>query len=197
MKTLFILVLSMVSSQAAAFCGTYVGSPGVELTNQTSQVIIARQGARTTLTLANDYIGDAKDFAMLIPVPEVLGEDDITTVRPELFQRFDDYSAPRLVRYECEDYAWEDDALGGDADSSPDVDVDAEEGGTPRVVVEAEYSVGIYEIVILSADESGALIDWLTINGYGVDGSAEALLGEYIEAGAFFFAAKVSYPKSA
>ena len=195
MKSLFILVLSMVSSQAAAFCGTYVGSPGVELTNQTSQVIIARQGARTTLTLANDYIGDAKDFAMLIPVPEVLDEDDISTVRPELFQRFDDYSAPRLVRYECEDYDWQDDALDGDADSSPDVDVDADEGGAPRVVVEAEYSVGIYEIVILSADESGALIDWLTINGYGVNGSAEALLGEYIEAGAFFFAAKVALQK--
>ena len=189
MKSLFILVLSMVSSQAAAFCGTYVGSPGVQLTNQTSQVIIARQEARTTLTLANDYTGDAKDFAMLIPVPEVLGEDDITTVRPELFQRFNDYSAPRLVRYECEDYDWREDSMDGD--SSPDVDLDADEGGAPRVVVEAEYSVGIYEIVILSADESGALIDWLTIHGYGVDGSAEALLGEYIEAGAYFFAAKV------
>lgn len=186
-------VLSLFSNPSMAFCGTYVGSPGVNLTNRTSQVIIARQGVQTTLTLANDYEGDAQDFAMLIPVPEILGEDDIKTVRPELFQRFDDYSAPRLVRYECEDFSW-DDQMDGDADADSDADVD--EGGAPRVIVEAEYSVGIYEIVILSADESGSLLAWLTSNGYGVDASAETLLDEYIDAGAYFFAAKIGLQRA-
>ncbi len=184
------LVLSQFSTPAGAFCGTYVGSPGVNLTNKTSQVIIARQETRTTLTLANDYEGAAQEFAMLIPVPEILEEDDIKTVRPELFQRFDDYTAPRLVRYECEDFSW-DEQMDGDADADADGDVDADAGGAPRVIVEAEYSVGIYEIVILSADESGALLTWLDANGYGVDASAESLLAEYIDSGAYFFAAKV------
>ena len=191
------LVASIFSAPASAFCGTYVGSPGVELTNQTSQVIIARQGTRTTLSLANDYEGDALDFAMLIPVPEVLDEEDITTVRPELFQRFNNYSSPRVVTYECEDFAY-DDWADGDADADSDADADADEGGAvPDVIVEAEYAVGIYNIVILSAAESGALMSWLETNGYGVSEDAEELLGEYIDGGAYFFAAKVNLNEAA
>jgi uncharacterized protein (TIGR03382 family) len=190
----FALVASIFSAPASAFCGTYVGSPGVELTNQTSQVIIARQGTRTTLSLASDYEGDALDFAMLIPVPEVLGEEDITTVRPELFQRFNNYSSPRVVNYECEDFAydeWDSAETDGDADADADADVD-DDGVVPDVVVEAEYAVGIYNIVILSAEESGSLMSWLETNGYGVSEDAEELLGEYIAGGAYFFAAKVN-----
>jgi hypothetical protein len=190
MRTIIATFLALWAGPVAAFCGTYVGSPGVELTNQTSQVIIAREGTRTTLTLANDYVGDATNFAMIIPVPEVLDEDDIATVRPELFQRFNNYSAPRVVTYECEDWV-DDDFEDGDADSDSDSDVDEDSGSPPSVVVEAEYSVGIYEIVILSSTESSALVGWLSDNGYAVEYNAEAMLGEYIEAGSYFFAAKV------
>jgi hypothetical protein len=190
MRTLIATVFGLWAGPAAAFCGTYVGSPGVELTNQTSQVIIARQGSRTTLTLANDYQGDATDFAMLIPVPAVMAEEDIRTVSPELFQRFDNYSAPRLVTYECEDFSWED-----DMDSSGGMDGgggdDGAEEAPSSVVVEAEYAVGIYDIVILSSSDSSDLIEWLAENGYGADPQAEEMLGEYIDDGQLFFAAKV------
>jgi len=190
MRTLLALAAIAAHSDASAFCGTYVGSPGVELINQTSQVIMSRQGARTTLTLANEYEGPASDFAMLIPVPEVLGEDAISTARPELFQRFDDYSAPRVVTYECEDFAWEDG--DADADADADSDADADTSAPPDVVVEAQYQVGIYDIVILSAVESGALLTWLDDNGYGITPDAGEILGDYIDAGSFFFAAKVN-----
>ena len=193
MRSLIATVLGLWAGPAAAFCGTYVGSPGVDLTNQTSQVIIARQGTKTTLTLANDYQGEATDFAMLIPVPVVLAEEDIRTVGPELFQRFNNYSAPRIVTYECEDFSWDEDMLseggmdGGGEDGESD-------GGSaaPPVVVEGEYAVGIYDIVILSATESGALIEWLTTNGYGANEQAEEMLTEYIDEGQLFFAAKVN-----
>lgn len=191
MRTLIATVLGLWAGPAAAFCGTYVGSPGVDLTNQTSQVIIARQDSRTTLTLANDYQGEATDFAMLIPVPMVMEREDITTVRPELFQRFDNYSAPRLVTYECEDFYWEDDMASGGMDGGGD-DGAPEESAEPSVVVEAEYAVGIYDIVILSSTDSSDLIDWLTDNGYGANPQAEEMLGEYIDDGQLFFAAKVN-----
>jgi len=188
---IFLSFISLLfSAGASAFCGTYVGSPGVELVNQTSQVILSRQDQRTTLTLANDYQGLAREFAMLIPVPKVLGEDEITTVRPELFQRFDDYSAPRVVRYECEDYEWQDGDADGDADADADGDADADT--SPDVTVEAEYQVGIYDVVILSAEESGALLFWLDSNGYGVSPEAESILADYIASGSYFFAAKVN-----
>ena len=123
------------------FCGMSVGSPGVELTNSTSQVIISRLGDRTTLTMAPNYEGDATDFVMLVPVPVVLEEDDIRTARPELFQRLNDYSAPRVVEYACSDFEWDDEVPidDGPADDGPGDDGWEEEPGGG----EADYSHGI------------------------------------------------------
>jgi hypothetical protein len=186
-----LFTITMLASPAHAFCGTYVGQAGAELYNNASQVAVARQGERTTLTLVNDYQGDASEFALLIPVPEVLGEEDVRVLDQELPGRLDAYSAPRLVRYECSDFHRD----TGDWDS-----VSADSGGAPEsgegvddsVTVEASFSAGEYDIVILSADESGALLSWLGDNGYAVGSEAEELLGEYIAGGAKFFAAKVN-----
>jgi MYXO-CTERM domain-containing protein len=129
---------------------------------------------------------------MLIPVPVVLGEDDVSQASPELFQRFDNYSAPRVVRYECEDFNWTDGDADADTDADADADADADSDADPSVVVEAQYQVGIYDVVILSAEESGGLLMWLDANGYGVDPDAEEVLGQYIDSGSYFFAARVN-----
>ena len=57
---------------AWAFCGFYVGKADTSLYNQASQVIIARDKQRTILTMANDYQGSAKDFALVVPIPVIL-----------------------------------------------------------------------------------------------------------------------------
>lgn len=57
---------------AWAFCGFYVAKADVSLFNQASQVIIARDNNRTILTMANDYRGDVKEFAIVVPVPTVI-----------------------------------------------------------------------------------------------------------------------------
>ena len=186
---LFTTIL-MLAPEAQAFCGHYVGQAGVDLYNNASQVAVARQGSRTTLTLVNDYQGEASEFALVVPVPEVLGEEDVRVLDNELPARLDAYSAPRLVRYECEDFEWD-----YDYDSSLDTGAANEGSGgsaDDSVTVEASFSAGEYDIVILSAEESGALITWLGDNGYAVSTDAEELLGEYIAGGAKFFAAKVN-----
>ena len=43
---------------AQAFCGFYVGKADAGLFNQASQVIKARDGDRTVISMANDYRGD-------------------------------------------------------------------------------------------------------------------------------------------
>ena len=78
--------LLLAASNAHAFCGTFVASEG-DMTNGASQVALVRQGTRTTLTMANDFDGPAEDFAMLVPVPEVLGEEDVKVVDPAVFIR--------------------------------------------------------------------------------------------------------------
>ena len=188
-----LLTLSFLSGtlqDANAFCGHYVGTTGADLYNNASQIAVARQGGRTTLTLVNDFEGDASEFALVVPVPEVLGADDVAVVDPSVVTRVDAYSAPRLVRYECSDFSY-----GGDTGALDSANEESEASGgdaDDSVTVEAEFSVGEYDIVILSAEESAALIVWLNDNGYGVSEDAEELLGGYLSAGAKFFAAKVN-----
>ena len=45
--------------------------------------------------------------------------------------------------------------------------------------------------MVLSAEESGALIDWLGGNGYAVSADGADLMQEYLDAGSYFFAARV------
>jgi hypothetical protein len=65
----------------------------------------------------------------------------------------------------------------------------------PAVRVEAEFSVSEYEIVILSADDAGALDAWLRQNRYRIPEGAEKVLRPYVLAGSKFFVAKVNVAK--
>ena len=79
-----VLALMWTVPASHAFCGTYVGQAGAGLYNQASQVVMVRQGLRTTLTLANDFEGDLEDFVLVVPVPLVLAEEDVDVVDPEI-----------------------------------------------------------------------------------------------------------------
>src|SRR5215510_2023228 len=92
------------NSQALlAFCGFYVAKADSKLFNKASQVVLVRQGDRTVLTMANDFKGDPKEFAIVIPVPVVLQEGQIHIGDKALLDHLDAYSAPRLVEYFDED----------------------------------------------------------------------------------------------
>jgi hypothetical protein len=84
---------------AWAFCGFYVAKADINLYNQASQVVISRNGDRTILTMANDYQGEVKDFALVVPVPVVLQQDQVNIGEPKIMERLDAFSAPRLVEY--------------------------------------------------------------------------------------------------
>src|SRR5256885_14658632 len=82
-----------------AFCGFYVAKADTKLFNKASQVVLVRQGDRTVLTMANDFKGDPKEFAVVIPVPSVLQKEQIHIGEKALLDHLDAYSAPRLVEY--------------------------------------------------------------------------------------------------
>ena len=101
------LAALIVPAAAQAFCGTYVGEAGAELTSGASKVVMVRDGNRTVLTLANDVEGSVKDFAVVIPVPEVLSEEDVRVLDPAILDTVAEYSGPRLVTYQCSDFAYD------------------------------------------------------------------------------------------
>ena len=174
-------------SQAHAFCGTYVGGAGTQQYASVSTVALWRNGTRTVLSVANDVRGDTQNFVMVVPVPQVIPEEDVHVLDPEVFDRLNTYSEPRLVEYVCEDFERMDDTGMGWAEDS----TDSAWGDTADVNVEAQYIVGEYEIVILSSEDSEALVTWLINNEYEVPIESQDMLGEYIDAGSLFFAAKI------
>jgi hypothetical protein len=99
------LAAALVSSSAglAAFCGFYVGKADTKLFNRASEVVLVRDGDRTVMTMASDFEGDLKEFAIVIPVPTFLKREQIHVGDKALVDHLDAYSAPRLVEYFDED----------------------------------------------------------------------------------------------
>ncbi|MEO1404820.1 MAG: DUF2330 domain-containing protein, partial [Cyanobacteria bacterium J06635_1] len=95
----FLFCLVSFAAPAWAFCGFYVAKADTSLYNRASQVAIAREGDRTVLTMANDYEGEVSDFAMVVPVPVVLQENQVKVAESTILDRLDAFSAPRLVEY--------------------------------------------------------------------------------------------------
>ncbi|HXB43843.1 MAG TPA: DUF2330 domain-containing protein [Puia sp.] len=191
------IMLAMLSHEAIAFCGFYVSKADGALKNKTSQVIIVHDGDRNVITMYNDFKGNSKDFAMVVPVPVVLKKSDIKVVDQGLFSTLNEYSQPRLVQYYDENpcqnnqYKLEGKAAGVSAN---DVVI---RGYSSRpkdlgVKVEAKYLVGEYDILILSAKESQGLRTWLTENGYKIPGGADEVLEPYVKSNLKFFVVKVN-----
>ncbi len=202
MKKVLILTLAAVvftSNMGYSFCGFYVAKADVKLFNETSQVIIAKNGDKQTVTMSSDFKGDVKDFAMVVPVPVVLEEKDISTVNQSIFTKLDDYSAPRLVEYYDEDpcYTPRDYDIYPSAMAGASYDMVAtmnvaEDAEAYNVTIEAQYQIGTYDILILSAKESGGLEQWLNDNGYKMPVGAKEVLDPYIKTNMKFFVCKVN-----
>jgi len=182
-----------------SFCGFYVSKADTTLKNKTSQVILVRDGNRNVITMYNDFKGDTKDFAMVVPVPVTLQKSDVKVVDQGLFQRLNDYSAPRLVEYYDEnpcDGSYKRNGFSSNMAAIKSVSLGSvNEDKAEReyhVKVEAQYIVGEYDIIILSAKESNGLKNWLTDNGYKIPKGAEEVLDPYIKSNLKFFVVKVN-----
>lgn len=185
----FAFAVMTASRAASAFCGFYVTGAETDLYANASMVVLMREGNQTILSMQNNYEGPAEDFALVVPVPVVLMQDQVKTLEEDVFERVDRLGAPRLVEY------WEGDpcvppfdeegaASGGSAGESS-------AGGAGSVTVEAQFAVGEYDVVILSSDDAAALDAWLRDNDYNIPDGAEEALAPYVEAGTKFFVANV------
>src|SRR5690349_14453813 len=83
-------------ARADAFCGFYINGAGAEMFNNATQVVLMRHGTTTVLSMENNYQGPPTDFALVVPVPVVLHEENVRTLPRELFDKIDVLGAPRL-----------------------------------------------------------------------------------------------------
>src|SRR5579864_329956 len=195
-----VALVSMVAWSAPGilgFCGFYVAKADTTLFNKASQVVLVRDGDRTVMTMANDFEGEPKAFAVVIPVPTTLTREQIHVGDKALVDHLDAYSAPRLVEYfdgnPCERFE-RDRGLASAAASAP---MRAQDGVEHRakalgVIIEAQYTIGEYDILILSAQQSSGLETWLRENGYRIPVGASNVIGSYVRQHMRFFVAKVN-----
>src|SRR4051794_27003073 len=153
------LAVCATAGAADAFCGFYVSGSGEKMFNDATNVVLMRDGTRTVLSMQNDYKGPLEDFAMVVPVPVVLHEADVKTLARAVFDHTDALGSPRLVEY------WEQDPcpmhddrdrmampLAAPAATGAGASFDA--ARKQSVKIEAQFSVGEYRILILSATDS-------------------------------------------
>ncbi len=197
-KMLIVGAFIAISPVLFSFCGFYVSKADGTLKNKTSQVILVRDGNKTVITMYNDFKGESRDFAMVVPVPVILRKDDVKVVDQGIFQRLNDYSSPRLVEYwdenPCNPNRYDEYKMAApSAVMSERADDNVRKKDKALgVKVEAKYLVGEYDILILSAKESGGLKEWLTANGYKIPEQAEEVLDPYIKSNLKFFVVKVN-----
>ena len=189
------LLTIAITTTAQAFCGFYVARADTSLFNQASQVVLVRDGDRTVITMANDFQGDVEDFAIVIPVPTFIEREQINVADRALIEHLDAYTAPRLVEYHdpdpCMRYEYLKSAQMNDAALPASREL-RESGRSRGVTIEASYTVGEYDILILSADESSGLISWLNENDYRIPKGAKSVVDSYLKQDMRFFVAKVN-----
>ena len=188
------------ASPASAFCGFYVAKADTKLFNRASKVVLARDGDRNVITMAPDYSGSLSEFAMVIPVPTFIQRNQINVADPALVERIDSYSAPRLVEYFDTDPCSPPPPPPPMAVTAESIQVTGARIGRANslgVKIEAEYQVGEYDILILSARQSDGLVTWLTENGYRMPTGAGPVVASYLKQNMRFFVARVNLARQA
>lgn len=201
MRFVFALLTTLLTlsftSNAMAFCGFYVAKADTSLFNEASKVILARHKDRTVITMANDYQGDLNEFAIVIPVPTVIKKEQVNITENRIIDHLDAYSAPRLVEYFDDDPCrprMEMMAMSAMADGAGGraLRKSSNRAKALGVTIEDEYTVGEYDIVILSALKGDGLFTYLNEEGYKLPKGADKVLGSYIKQKMKFFLAKVN-----
>ncbi len=188
--------------QAHGFCGFYVAKGNAKLFNKASQVVLVRHENKTVISMMNDYEGSLKNFALVVPLPSILKKEQVHVGDKKLFERIDSFTAPRLVEYFDEDPCRPNivyDAMESNRNLNKSLSL---RGAPPKkkslgVTVEEKFTVGEYDIVVLSAKESHGLETWLKLNKYNIPKGAHRALQPYIKQKMKFFVAKVNLEQQA
>lgn len=192
-------VIVLPSSTVWAFCGFYVAKADTKIFNQASKVVLVRDENRTIMTMVNDFHGEAKEFAIVVPIPAFLEKEQIHVGDQAVVEHLDAYSAPRLVEYfdqdPCYRYDIEDKMMMESV--KPAAKGVMQRARNLGVTIEASYTVGEYDILILSAKQSTGLVKWLQENNYKIPKGASSIMASYLKQNMRFFVAKVNLKEHA
>lgn len=201
--SLSLVMLAVSAPRAEAFCGFYVARADASLFNSASRVVIVHDEGNTVLTMVNDYRGEPRSFAIVVPVPVVMEKEMVRVVDPKVVDHLDGFTAPRLVEYFDSDPCYrpkrrmELERSASVPMAAKSMEDKADRARSLGVKIEASYTVGEYDIEVLSAKQSNGLEIYLRENKYNIPSGASAALAPYIRSGMKFFVAKVNLKEQA
>ena len=182
MKSLVLITIMVLATATPALADGGFFAPWINEIYEHEQVALLDWNAADAieiLTILPGFHGDMPEFAWVVPVP---AEPELNAGRRALF---DDLFAATRPIYRQREEGW------GCERASVDYLTRANDGG---VEVLQQDLVGIYEVMVLAADEAASLTDSLEVWGYLHDGNrdlAEPILADYVERGWVFVTLRV------
>src|SRR5690606_13908832 len=186
-----LLFCAVLATPALGFGGFYATPKATDQGASEAQVVIVRDGNRTVMTIAPAVLEDAKELAIVVPVPGKLEERQIHVGDAAVLARLDAYTAPRLVTLRDENPCQITKGLRGQgAASNP---AQPEITGAPANT-QADFLANDYEISVITPKES--LSGWLRKHRLSLSSAAQTAAARYAKAGYSFFVAKVKPPEN-
>lgn len=171
---IFSLVLFLTPLSAGAD-GLLVPPPEYWVTETNQEAVVFFEDGREDLILSTEFRGNAADFAWIVPTPS---QPTVERGSWEIFS-----ALREITQKQIDDSTLS--GIGRDFSAEAYVDQDA--------VREIERkSVAYYDIVVLEARTTVALLQWFTDNGFAFPEDSAYIVEDYINAGWYFTAVKLN-----
>jgi hypothetical protein len=165
---------------ASAMCMPVCTDCDLRSGGQTNWLILDPDGRHVGMIPNVRLEGSAADFGLIVPTPSV---PDLVPVSVSVWDESFQLTAPLVVRGDSPSG----DALGCNADRVAPLVVAPDD-----VNILVSETVGEFDVVILQAGDSQALVDWFNQNGFTYDSGDAARFAPYVEAGWVFTAMHLS-----
>lgn len=165
------------------------------------------RGERTVVTVMTDYDGPSQPFALVMPLPEDVSMDHVTTLKRDFVSRLDQLTAPRFHEF------WEmDPCESGKTEQEWERNLTASAetaflgGGSPTsgqkvakemtLTVEPEFKhASEYTFKLLDQADSAGIAGWLEKQGYKLPAGTAEAVKPYVDAKQRFLVATIDQAK--
>lgn len=146
------------------------------------EAVLATNGERVKVILRTHFRKGPEELAWVVPVPAK--PDSVEEADDEIFARLARETTPRFYQR-----TGKGGGFGCGCGTFGNVARDAVQAES--VLVESSGTAGVFEYVVLSATEPGALEAWLDENGYAIPDGAEEVFRRYVEGGWYWLAMRI------
>ncbi len=185
--TIPLVAAAFTAASDAAACGGCAAPVGENSQVTGHRMLFSMSPTSTTLWDQIEYSGEPSSFAWVLPIKGIV---DIGLSSDVLFAQLSDLTVTTIAPPplncppppSCWGWGEDDGGFGSGAG-----------GGAPNggVDVLAREVVGPYETVQLSSQDSGALKNWLTMNGYNIPADVAPVIDAYVAESFDFLAMKL------